>query len=107
MRASPAWRRRVVLAATIAVVVLLCAHPELRLFAPVVDALGVDVFAVLVGAQLWMHARPVLAWAWDRLGLPLARRAYALAIFLLGIAGPYVDATLAARLGRGATLLAA
>ena len=107
MKFSPAWRQRLVLAATIAVVVLLCAHPELRLFAPVVDALGVDVFALLVGAQLWMHARPVLAWLRDRVGLPFARRAYALAIFLLGLAGPYVDAAVAARFGRGGTLLPA
>jgi len=107
MKIPPAWRRRLVLAATIALVVLLCAHPELRLFAPVVDALGIDVFALLVGAQVWMVARPVLAWAWDRVGLPLTRRAYAVAIFLFGLAGPYVDATLAARFGRGGTLLPA
>jgi hypothetical protein len=107
MKRSPAWRRRLVLAATLAAVVLLCAHPELRLFAPVVDALGIDVFAVLVGAQLWTFARPLLAPAGDRVALPLARRAYALAIFLLGLAGPYVDATLAARFGRGAALPAA
>ena len=107
MNLPSAWRKRLVLAATIAVVIALCAHPELRLFAPVVDALGVDIFAVLVGAQLWEFARPMLAWLRDRVALPLARKAYALAIFLLGMMGPYVDASLAARFGRGGTLLPA
>jgi hypothetical protein len=107
MKINPTSRKRLVLAATIAVVILLCAHPELRLFAPVVDALGVDLFAVLVGAQLWMIAAPVLRWSRDRIGLPLARPAYASGIFMLGMMGPYVDARVAARFGRGGTLLPA
>lgn len=99
MTISPTWRRRLVLAATIAVVVLLCAHPELRLFAPVVDALGIDVFALLVGTQLWVYARPVLRWLLAKVGLPAGRFAYASAIFMLGMMGPYVDAKVAAWYG--------
>lgn len=97
MKPTPAWRRRLVLGATILLVVLLLAHPELRLFAPVVDALGIDVFAALVGAQLWTHALPVLRWLQRRVVVPAGRLAYASAIFLLGMMGPYVEARISAR----------
>ena len=101
MKLSPVWRRRLFLGATILAVVLLSAHPELRLFVPIVDAFGVDLFVLLVGAQLWDYARPMLAWAIDNVGLPVARHAYASLIFLFGMMGPYVDATLSTRFGRG------
>jgi hypothetical protein len=96
MNPSPACRRRFVLVATIATVVLLASHPELRLFAPLVDALGLDVFALLVGAQLWGHARPMLEGMLE----PVARHGYACFIFMLGIMGPYVHAKLSTRLAR-------
>jgi hypothetical protein len=91
------WRRRLVLAATILAVVLLAAHPELRLFVPFVDALGADVFVMLVGAQLWHYARPLLHRLHHGVALPLARNAYAGAIWLLGMAGPYVHARVSTR----------
>jgi hypothetical protein len=97
MKLSYAWRRRLFLAATILLMGLLLWHPELRLFAPVVDALGFDVFAVLVGAQLWTYARPVLHWLHERVVLPAGRLAYTSAIFMLGLMGPYVDAKVAPR----------
>jgi hypothetical protein len=88
------WRGRLVLVATILAIVLLAAHPELRLFVPFLDALGLDVFAMLVGAQLWLHARPVLHWLHRVAARPIGRQAYATGIWLLGMAGPYVHARL-------------
>ena|SRR5687768_1550538 len=92
------WRRRLVLAATILAVVLLAAHPELRLFVPFVDALGLDVIAMLVGAQAWQHARPVLQRLHRGVGLPIARKAYAAGIWVLGMDGPYVHAWISTRM---------
>ena len=97
--ASP-WRRRLVLAATILAIVLLCAHPELRLFVPFLDALGLDVFAMLVGAQVWLYARPVLQAIHRAVVLPVARKAYGVGIWMLGMSGPYVHARISTRLLR-------
>lgn len=36
---------------TMVVIVILASHPELRLFLPLVDALGLDLLLLLVGAQ--------------------------------------------------------
>ena len=96
LRNSP-WRGRVVLAATILAIVLLAAHPELRLFVPVVEALGLDVFLMLIAGQAWTYVGPLLQWLWRAVARPLARRAYAAGIWFLGMMGPYVDACVAAR----------
>ena len=100
MKLSPAWRRRLFLGATILAVVLLSAHPELRLFVPIVDAFGIDLFVLLVGAQLWDYARPMAHWARDQVALPAAREAYDFAILMFGCMGPYVDARISTRFGR-------
>jgi hypothetical protein len=86
-----------VLAATILAIVVLAAHPELRLFIPFLDALGLDVIAMLVGAQAWHHARPMLRHLHRAVVLPAARRAYAAGIFILGMDGPYVHAWVSTR----------
>ena len=107
MKLSPTWRRRLFLAGTIAAIVLLSAHPELRLFVPLMDAFGIDLFVLLVGAQVWDYVRPMAHWASDRVGLPLARRAYWFAIFLFGFMGPWLEAMVATRFGRNRALLPA
>jgi hypothetical protein len=91
----PGWRtktrrQRVVLIVTIALVFLLLAHPELRLLAPIVDALGVDMVLLLIASHLHDYFRPVI----DQLGqysAPALMFLYALCIYLLGIMGPYLD----------------
>lgn len=60
---SPLWRRRLLNAVGVVLLIALMLHPELRLLAPVVDSMGLDLFAVLIGSQLLMHARVLLAWA--------------------------------------------
>lgn len=87
------------LAATILVVVLLAMHPELRLLAPLVDLLGIDVLVLLVGAQAWDLAGPAAILLRDRFAFPVLRRAYRLGIFMLGCMGTYVDAHLTMRFG--------
>ena len=91
----PGWltrtlRRRIVLVATVALVLLLLAHPELRLLAPVVDALGADMLLLLMASQLHEYLRPVLIQLGE-LSSPALMAAYALCIYGLGIVGPYVD----------------
>jgi len=88
------WRKRVVLAVTVVAIVLLASHPELRLLVPFVDAFGIDLFAILVGSQAWGYVRPLLSSLARSWALPIVRRLYASMIYLLGIAGPGVDATL-------------
>jgi hypothetical protein len=107
MTLSPTWRRRLFLGATVLSIVLLSAHPELRLFVPIVDAFGVDLFVLLVGAQLWDYARPMAHWARDNLAIPVVRESYDFAILMLGCMGPFVDASLAQRFGRRGSLLPA
>jgi hypothetical protein len=91
------WRGRLVLVATMLAIVLLAAHPELRLFIPFVDALGLDAIALLVGAQAWHYARPMLRHLHRAVVLPAGRRAYAAGIFILGMDGPYVHAWVSTR----------
>lgn len=76
---------------TILAIVILASHPELRLLIPFVDALGIDLFAVLLGAQIWDYVRPELLRAYRLLALPAAQKIYAFTIYFLGIAGPYAD----------------
>ena len=89
------WRQRVFLLLTVVVVVVLASHPELRLFLPLVDALGLDLLMLLIGAQVIDFLRPWLLIAYGQIARPLAARAYELVLFFLGIAGPYVDARVA------------
>ena len=53
-------RRHAWTAATLLLVVLLAAHPELRLLVPLVDAIGVDTLMLVFGLQLLDFARVVL-----------------------------------------------
>ena len=57
------WWQRGVLILTVVVVVILASHPELRLFLPLVDALGLDLLLFLMGAQFLDYVRPWVAMA--------------------------------------------
>src|SRR5690606_27894519 len=84
-------------AMTVILVVLLASHPELRLLIPFVDAFGIDLLAMLAGAQIWSYVSPVLLKIYKLLVLPAAQKIYTLTIYFLGIAGPYVDETFRTR----------
>lgn len=86
------WQRYAWLFATALVVVLLASHPELRVLIPVIDVMGLDVLALLVGSQLWEYARPFLHLMQVKLVHPLARKAYVVMLFFFGYLGIYVDA---------------
>lgn len=49
---SKTWRRHAVVILTVIVVFTLASHPELRLLAPLVDVLGIDLLFILMGAQV-------------------------------------------------------
>ena len=87
---TKSWRQRVVLIATIVLVCLLLAHPELRLFAPLLDALGLDMLLLLMASQLHEYLRPALS-QFLQYANPAVLFLYALCLFLLGHIGPYFD----------------
>jgi hypothetical protein len=93
---NKSWRQRVFLVLTIVLLVVLASHPELRVFLPLVDALGLDLLLVLMGAQLWDYVRPMLLALYTRVLRPASATVYSLTIFFLGIIGPYLDAQVAA-----------
>ena len=96
------WYRRAIFVLTIVLVVALAAHPELRLLLPLVDALGLDLLLLLISAQFMDYARPLLRAVHHSVIRPLAVGFYALAIYFLGIMGPYVEARVSVfRLSRG------
>ena len=83
-------RQRAMLIVTVVLVFLLMAHPELRLLAPVVDALGVDMLLLLMASQLHEYFRPLIGQL-GQYSMPALTFPYALCIYLLGIIGPYLD----------------
>jgi hypothetical protein len=83
-------RQRVVLIVTVVLVFLLLAHPELRLLAPLVDALGVDMLLLLVASQLQEYLRPSIS-QFGHYSMLAVMFLYALCVYLLGVIGPYVD----------------
>jgi hypothetical protein len=52
------WKRRAWIALTVVAVCVMMAKPELRVLAPLMDAVGLDVIIVLFGVQL------LLGWRW-------------------------------------------
>ena len=95
---NKSWRNRLVLATTVVVMVLFASHPELRLLLPVIDALGLDLFLMLVGAQLWSYVRPAASLLHASVVRPALRKAYRVLLFFgFGCAGPYVHARLSVR----------
>ena len=87
------WRQRAWLIATIVVICLLATHPELRVFIPLIDVMGLDLLVLVLGSQLWDRARPLLLIVFIRVGRPLAAKLYSVMLFFFGYAGKYVDAS--------------
>ena len=61
---------------TVVLVVLLASHPELRLLVPFIDAVGIDLFAMVIGAHLWSYIRLGLLKVYRQFLLPVAQRLY-------------------------------
>jgi hypothetical protein len=78
--------------ASAVIIILLASHPELRLLVPLVDALGLDLFIFLLGAQAWEQFKPVAAMLYRVVVRPAGRNIYSTAIFFFGYLGPYVHA---------------
>ena len=78
-------------------ILLLAPHPELRLLLPFIDAVGIDLFVVLVASQTWSYFKPLLRRLYRSLILPVLQVLYALVVYFLYIAGPYFDAQVASR----------
>ena len=97
---SKEWRQRALFVVTLILVILFASHPELRLFVPIIDALGVDLFLVLIAGQTWAYAKPFLHGLYRHIVLPTARRGYSIFIFFFGYIGPYVDANISTRFQR-------
>ena len=91
------WRKWLLLAAAFVVILLLAPHPELRLLLPFIDAVGIDLFVVLVASQAWSYFKPLLHRLYRSLVLPVLQALYALVVYFLYIAGPYFDAQVASR----------
>ena len=87
------WRQRAWLIATVVVIGLLATHPDLRIFIPLIDVMGLDLLLLVLGSQLWEHARPLLLIVFIRVIRPLAAKLYPVMLFFFGYAGNYVDAS--------------
>lgn len=75
---NPLWRKRFWALSTLVVVAFLATHPEMRLLVPFLDAIGLDVFLILVEVQfvalLSGAVRPVFRRAWPLMA-PIIRAA--------------------------------
>lgn len=78
--------RRVLFAVTTLTTVLIACNPQLLPLLPVVDAVGLDVLALLLGAQ----AMAVLPWVGDQAGRGSRWICRALAGLLAGAIGGYL-----------------
>jgi hypothetical protein len=54
------WRERTVLILTTLVSLVLISHPELRIFLPLLDALGLELLVAVLGAQCTAALTPML-----------------------------------------------
>ena len=86
------WYRYLVVVATVIAIAVLASHPELRLLLPLVDAFGLDLFIFLVGSQVYTFVQPLASSFYRAILLPTLHRAFSLAMFLLGVSGPYPEA---------------
>jgi hypothetical protein len=91
LRKNP-WYRRAVTIVTVISIVVLVAHPELRLLLPLVDVLGLDLLIYLAGSQLATFMRPLVYW-FDRVVLrPGVHNVFSLGLFLFGVSVSYPEA---------------
>ena len=82
------WLNRLILFATVIVILSIASHPELRLLVPVMDVLGLDVFILVVGFQSWSVVRPLAVWVFTRAVLPMCSAFYRTLLFMFGYMGP-------------------
>lgn len=78
------WWQRGTLIMTILLVVLLSSHPELRLFLPLIDVLGLDLLLILVTSQFLDYIKPSLWWCYGAVLLPVAGKLRSVLLFLDG-----------------------
>ena len=76
---------------------LFASHPELRLLLPFFEALGLDLFVVLVASQTWIYIKPPLIRLYKSLVQPALHTLYTLVVLFLNIAGPYFHAQASCR----------
>ena len=86
------WRQRIFLILTIIVVVMLMMHPELRIFLPLLDALGLELLLTIMASQVIKFVRPGYYLFVRYVTKPTAAKLYTVMLFLFGVAGPYFDA---------------
>lgn len=86
------WYRCSIAVATVLAIVALASHPELRLLLPLVDVLGLDIFIFLIGSQVFTFVQPLASSFYRAILRPALRRVFSLAMFLLGVSGPYPEA---------------
>lgn len=86
------WRQRIFLILTVIAIVMLMMHPELRIFLPLLDALGLELLLAIMLSQAMEFVRPGFYLFVRHVARPSAAKLYALMLFLFGFAGPYVDA---------------
>ena len=91
------WQKRLILFATVIVILSIASHPELRLLIPVIDVLGLDVFIIVVGLQSLSVVSPFASFVYDRAFLPAGALVYRSVLFMFGYMGPYVAARIASR----------
>jgi hypothetical protein len=86
------WRQRAMLILTIVVVVALASHPELRLFVPIIDTLGLDLLLLVMSVQVIDFIKPLLFATHRYVVVPVVTRSFAVFVFFFGYIGPYVSA---------------
>ncbi len=86
------WYRHLVVVATVIAIAVLAPHPELRLLLPLVDAFGLDLFIFLVGSQVFTVVQPLASSFCREILQPVLHRSFSIAMFLLGVSGPYPEA---------------
>ena len=86
------WRQRLVLILTLILVVLLMMRPELRIFLPLLDALGLELLLAIMASQVIDFVRPGFHLFVRYIVGPSAAKLYAQVLFLFGVTGPYMGA---------------
>lgn len=86
------WYRYAMIVMTVVAVIVLAANPEFRLLLPLVDALGLDLLLLIMGAQLFDSLKPLLNVLRNRVAAPLVKNLWSVVVYFLGVAGPYADA---------------
>ena len=81
------WRHRIFVILTVIVVVMLMLHPELRIFLPLLDALGLELLLAIMLSQGLEFVRPGYYLFVRHIAKPAAAELYALMLFSFGFGG--------------------